>query len=539
VTEKSRDVHHRLEPRPPARPLEEGFAAPLADPLWFLGRQWQLGEHAGANAASPVEVAITRSQTPITTTGQDRTPRPHDTPQTTPPEALLEGETDEWWTIGRRVRIGRAASAQLPAAADVQAAIDKRDHGQPLTPAEQALLKYGPFLIDLSVPYDALSGTAYDGLALYAARGRAPIQGNVPAAAFSDVPHRPTHWEPPGLDYADDFGAGNAVLTARRHDGGDVDWWTVDATQELRPPTPTAGPVRQWPSRFRYPGSPAPRWWQIEDAAVDVGGYPPDRAHFATLLLIDLLTTHSDDWFTFHLRSSAGQVVTLHRLAVRDTFDEVHTINLAPSGPGGPGKPAPPADWSLFAVEGLGEWALPLWPTAASPLAGEPLEEVVLGIDEDANLLWAVEQRVDGQAFTFDDTGAADRGSAPKNAYAYRPSSYVPKHWHPYTLEVENGARHFRQARLADLTQPTTSPKALRPLPSGRLLTEPAPGETVPRIQPAAVPSTGLRIIRRAMLARRTDGTPVLWVQRQRVPLLVPPSNALRFDIVLGPDLTA
>jgi hypothetical protein len=52
------------------------------------------------------------------------------------------------------------------------------------------------------------------------------------------------------------------------------------------------------------------------------------------------------------------------------------------------------------------------------------------------------------------------------------------------------------------------------------------------RIEPAAVPPTGLRLERRYVLARRTDGSPELWVQRQHRPLISPPVSGLRFDVM-------
>jgi hypothetical protein len=55
----------RLEPDTqtgrPSLDLDEGVAARLADPLWLLGRQWQMGELAGEDAASPVTARITSS----------------------------------------------------------------------------------------------------------------------------------------------------------------------------------------------------------------------------------------------------------------------------------------------------------------------------------------------------------------------------------------------------------------------------------------------------------------------------------------------
>ena len=52
------------------------------------------------------------------------------------------------------------------------------------------------------------------------------------------------------------------------------------------------------------------------------------------------------------------------------------------------------------------------------------------------------------------------------------------------------------------------------------------------QLEPAAVPADGVRVERRAILARATDGTPVLWTQRRRQPLLTPPALALRFDVL-------
>ena len=46
------------------------------------------------------------------------------------------------------------------------------------------------------------------------------------------------------------------------------------------------------------------------------------------------------------------------------------------------------------------------------------------------------------------------------------------------------------------------------------------------------IPTLGLRLERRAMLARGTDGRPVLWTQRRRLPLLAPPAPKLRFDVL-------
>ena len=51
-------------------------------------------------------------------------------------------------------------------------------------------------------------------------------------------------------------------------------------------------------------------------------------------------------------------------------------------------------------------------------------------------------------------------------------------------------------------------------------------------LEAAAVPQSGVRVERRAVLIRATDGSPVLWTQRRRQPLLAPPALRLRFDVL-------
>ena len=99
--------------------------------------------------------------------------------------------------------------------------------------------------------------------------------------------------------------------------------------------------------------------------------------------MIDLIVNHSDDWFTFGFPARVGEIVTFEQVNVLDSFGDSWPLS-------------PPSDWSLFTTAGLDPRSLVLWATARTPLAGPVLDEVVIGIDEDANLVWAVEQVVAG-----------------------------------------------------------------------------------------------------------------------------------------------
>ncbi len=119
--------------------------------------------------------------------------------------------------------------------------------------------------------------------------------------------------------------------------------------------------------------------------------------------------------------------------------------------------------------------------------------------------------------------------AAGRPGFAYRPMTRIPLHWHPYPVDEVAGRRRFVQGRAADLSGTTA---VLLPPPESDLLYDrrAGAGDPVHQLEPAAIPSDGVRVERRALLARRTDGTPVLWTQRRRYPLLTPPALTLRFD---------
>lgn len=487
---------------------EIGLRAEVADPVWFLARQWELGEFQGEDAASPVVVSLVPEHLPLSYDPD----RPTLDPTVIPGEALLEAEPGDWWTIGRRARLGRA----------VQGLLD---------PTTADRFRFG----ELPAPYDGLA-SAIDGRAVFLSGLLAgdPVWQELPSPP-------PDRFSTSELAYSAPFAAGDVALQVDGHRGGDVDWFSVSVGDypPVRLEADTREPTRRQvvPTRLTFPGAPHPRWWQIEDAAVDVGGFAPDRSHLATMLLSDLAVAHAEDWFVFPVPlgwergdgadppadpPSSGVLARLGTtVTVTDSFGKPHDLQ-APSS-GGPGA------WSLFAVPGLEPTDLVVWPVAVAPHAGPILDDIMMGIDEDANLTWAAELRAEGLEFLpgiATEEAVAETARTGTRQFRYLPMTTLPEHWHPYVRHPE-----WRQAVLADLGGPV--PRA-RPGPVSRLIGGPS-GSGVGRghtIAATAVPSSGVRLRRRAMLARDTFGRPVLWVERSVVPVAGPPTSHLRWDVM-------
>src|SRR6476620_5006117 len=55
----------RIEPHTRDTELEEGLEGRLADPLWLLGRQWQVGEFRGEDAATPIHASLDVGYRPL------------------------------------------------------------------------------------------------------------------------------------------------------------------------------------------------------------------------------------------------------------------------------------------------------------------------------------------------------------------------------------------------------------------------------------------------------------------------------------------
>jgi hypothetical protein len=426
-------VQNRLEGRPRTQNFERALKAEVRDALWFLTRQWQVGEFIADDAGSPISMRMRLETAPLTKyQAHDQPVEPFD--ETLPLNAKVERRPVTLVSAERpvalelRLLMGRQWLKLIDGIGYEQDFIDhyKIDAPDPET-RDDADRAAAP---EVWQWFAATSGRRMDGAALYlhlkansanrAYDGIAVDPGDrndLDNAAtrfiewFERLFHQPpsrdaTAWIPPRLEYAFDCSAparaGEQVFTADEYNRGDLDWYDFDLDDrspglgDVVPPSAgdlTGVTLAMLPTPVQFEGMPNPRWWAFEDRKTNFGQVDAATTDLAKLLFLEFALVYSNDWFLVPCTLDAGSAATVRGIAVKTVFGERFWIEPTDDG-------APPAGrWSAFTldVKGASEQrrsTLLLLPTAAKVQEGDPLEEAMLVRDELANMVWAIERVV-------------------------------------------------------------------------------------------------------------------------------------------------
>ncbi len=557
---------NRLEPRPRAVDLSEALAARAYDPAWLLARQWQLGEFQGEDAGAPAYVRVSTSTAPLTAWGEAGGEAAPLLPAA-PLESSLTAEPPSPDDLARAVEIGQTFERLL---ADAGAA-----HLRPLFVAAYPI----PDTADDDPRAARLRalwrGRAIDGQALWAAT-RLPVPPPPPGADPTPAPSPGVPWTvggvwrgqaaaaiasltawieqglggpgqgaPPGWRtetlsaapavYSAVSGATPESFTANPDRRGDLDWFAFDRRLEAPSSAIPAGETLQQisaviPGPVRFRGMPNERFWDFEDARFPIDAIRPDRRNLASMLLLDFMLVHGNDWYLVPFEQPCGSLCA-SEVTVIDVFGEATDVPRAESGTAGNGR------FAMFAIAddsaALAPFHLVPRSCAAAVQEGPPIEEVRFLRDEMANLVWAVEHTTQGAL--GGGRRAADRPSAPAPSEAplppgaalrYRLQSPVPRHWFPLQ-PVKLAPSHEVVLELAGLLTTDAAAPTL-PTPEGRILA--AGGGTPLRVREEHVPREGTHVRRGYRRARGADGSTYVWLARTRRIGTGEGSADLRFD---------
>jgi hypothetical protein len=536
----------RLEPIARDKSLDTGLEARVHDPLWLLARQRQLGElTADADLGSAVVAEVSAEVAPV---GSYRAGPPNGAapasydPGVAPLEAVVEAEPVRAAPTARLRAQAGLHFLRLLAANGVGRYADAYRMQYALAAEDVPDADSRRFL-------SVVAGRAPDGARLYADLAPALRPKGKKAAALPPEPAvdprdaaavlgaatawlawydalflepQSESWIPERLEYAFGVAAPGVALEADELTDGRLDWHAFSATDgaaQANGAQPTAiGPLTVVPSPVAYPGMPAQRFWEFEDAVVDFGGVEAQPEDLGRMLLTEFALVFGGDWLMVPLEAPLGSLVRIVSLDVRDTFGRVLRVGPTSALEGSLGG------WRMFTLSGNGDDGLLLPPVLAAKLQGRDLEEVLLLRDETANLAWAVERRVEGQNGAPVDRaqiGAEANGNVastpePAGTFAYRLATSVPEHWLPLLPQ---------RARLED---PSVGLR-LAGRPQGRLL-QPLTGDVVLREE--EVPREGARLSRAYQLARWVDGSTFLWLARRKDVGRGEGSSGLQYDVL-------
>ncbi len=579
-------VWTRLEPYSRDPRLQHGLNAEIHDPLWLLARQWQLLEFWGEDAGSPIWADLKVHCAPITHYHL----RPQGVPLSQikvagqeligsiPLETLVERESV-------REAGGNVPPLRLAAEAGLQFLRLLNTNGagalrgkviadfpleNPLEhlPAEARDKEKQRLGSDTVRFMEVMSGRVPDGRLL---RTGLPSWSGVPAqhraaldraieswntwydTLFYEV--EDSSWVPSRLEYQALISAssqkGEVVLNATEYADGHLDWYSFDAVNgaslgapPLDRPTLEKNTVSLSliPTPVRFPGMPASRYWEFEDAKIDFGAIAAGEQQLAHLLLIDFGLVSGDDWFIIPVTLPVGTLCYTESLTILDTFG----ISTAIESTRALDKKLKDEDlssallpWDLFHISGDESKtdALFLPPALGRSLQGKAIEEVLFMRDEMANMVWAVERTIEsalGRPLNQSEAyfRSRDREKGPPSVgpeanltRLYQLASEVPSHWVPMLpVPIQPG----RADRLGFATGRQ---------PQGRIMTEllsinrsgkPLYGEEVPR--------EGVRVSRAYQYTRWTNGQTYLWVGRRNEPGRGEGSSGLLFDQLARPE---
>lgn len=500
----------------PQKDLALGIAAEIADPLWFLGRQWQMGEWQGEDAGSPVSAQVSASSYVLDSLEIGSRTIAYRA-ASTPTDALVEHDG------------GRADVAMR--AAGGQAFLDALAENKVSAYQGRAKSVYGFVAQDAASVLETvlIAASGVDGDKVLAAHSGKIAQAlNVAASDaqnFNAAVKAWTAWYGPRataaanpawqkerLEYRFSMSAtvkeGKVTLNAPEHHGGRIDWDTFTASMfasgpaEGQPPKPVVTPLTAMPALLQIPGMPSPWFWEVEDPVADAARIAAGPSDTARLLLIEAALAFAPDWFLLSLRLPVASLSKIDSLQITDTFGITTTIRAAE-------EVRPDANWCLWKVtqDGgrLGYLLLP--PPNISFLTSEPVEEVAMVRDEAANLAWVLHRvpATPAQAIPV-ESGEGDA--------IYLPLTTLPDDRVPLVLaELEDG-RFLVEARMVN--RPANAATELMP-----------PGF---RVWDEEVPDEGLTLRRRFELGRTPDGVLQLWVSREASPGARMPASGLRFD---------
>lgn len=562
--EPSITAYNRLEPRPRSQNFDQSLRAEVRDPLWFLTRQWQMGELESEDCGSAIDARLVTKKTHIDRIAlQGNRGKAYN--EEIPMETLVEREIIPF-TTALKIQVSQYFL---------------RLHSTVLK--EKYLPQYAAeYAFPLGIE-DTFKGQE-DGLNLYMATKKRALDGSkifkdikdgtlkakitievadVPAIDeiitqlenwFSRQYSQPKNqsdsaWNSRQLNYsfsiaATESNGAQAVLRAGHYHHGRLDWYNFDS--EVNPqnlttdsPDTAARPeeketVSFIPTATAFKGMPNARFWEMEEREINFGTLNAKTTDHLMLILAEFGLVYGNDWFVIPYKMPVNTLCEIKGLVVTDVFGDRTLVQAA-----GEGESSEWQRWSMFSFStknNMGQYNRQFFlpSTLQQTLESEPVEQVSFIRDEMANLVWGIEEVIpDATNKGIDGHEAADKTeitpppvTGSTAAIRYVLGTTVPENWIPFIPVHKPGSVqdiNFQRASMPKSGVPPTEVIKAK----GVLLNEvPAPYY----INEEEIPYSGTIISRSCQRVRWYNGKTYIWIGRYRENGRGQGNSNLKFD---------
>jgi hypothetical protein len=579
----------RLEPSTRDALMQKSLEAQVRDPLWFLARQFQMGEFLGVDAGSPLRSSILAEFQNITTyrPGDDDSSTQQIDPNL-PVEIHVERESVALRLRGA-VQLGRYFEKlvrgsgvaqpdqiiqQFRLAFPIPSDVPDMELASPDAVRLRSIVCVKKDAQGNPVPGGVVNGVDLYPSAFACVNGTTPpvpIPGGCNAPGLAQVlkdfvsyrqglfsePAGDTAWQPPKLNY--DFALGSPtdkqslLLAGQDFGGGYLDWYsfslgTASANQvsSQNPATICPQPFDFLPHHVVFRGMPDSRWWNFEDGATDFGQLAPDHVDLPKLLVMEFALIYGNDWFLVPIPVPLGvptksgsvqaSLSRISALVVTDSFGVRTFIRPAEETSVTPGG----SSWSMYKVSGQNARSdfILTAPTLGHVQDAAAIEDVLFLRDDMAAMAWAVEKQLHGDldlpvdAYqTFLQSGPAQDPTPTRTPGGpdifYTAEKLPPYNWVPLVPVLSNQGSPFLRRGVLEVPDPS-SPSGLRKLPAHAEVLE--PGQPF-FVVDHAVPRAGQRVTRYFRFTRSFYGDNYLWLARKSGLGRGQGWSGLRFDL--------
>jgi hypothetical protein len=437
---------NRLEPRPHVSQLEASYTARVRDPLWFLTRQWQMGELEGEDAGGPAYVQCKMTTSPIVAWTPPTGPRRNlDLGVPLEPQMLSEPVALDLPTRIELAQNFELLLAESLSTSQLTVVVDAFRQEMPITiigdDEDPSVLPFNPVEAVTQRYFDFFAGQISDGgkilglaraisdgivpaPAIPGADGGGPVEAGIRAALSKLLVWTmetlgvigkgdPITWDHERLQHraqvsvvSPTTGTENYSVAPGPH--GRLDWMAFDYLgheaseiqhEDITQPRTVQTTIVE-PGHVRFRGQAAPRFWAFEPNELVLPDLRPDKRDVMKMMFIDFMMVHGNDWYMFPLEQQVGTIGQIEHVIVHDVFGHKTVVKRAETADNEAGVLPANERWSMFVaspVSGTPPAALFnrfLLPSSVGIAAqgGSLVEEVLFTRDEMANMAWAIER---------------------------------------------------------------------------------------------------------------------------------------------------